>query len=281
MKKAELDQKLTNLESRINAFGDVGTKASEIDGYAVRAKEDATETSRIRDEINVIRQEIEKDNETITEITNNASAEQEVISVQTEENKKLTEQLEELIKKVEGLTVEAENQLGSISAQVLSVAFENVSNKLEKSVNWWRRAVLIATLLLATAALLVVLWELSLGKGDVSFTNSQFLLKLTLTSPFVFLVIFTARQYSREKKLFDEYTFKAAVSLSFEAFRKLIKLEDSAEGDHAAIVQFMINSITSIYSSPMDNITKNKDEDEDVAIAALNPPSLPSVKPKV
>lgn len=272
MNKTELEQKLASIESRLDAFGDVGTKLAEIDGYVNRARDNANEANKLRDEVNTLKIGVEESKAVVDQVKDIASFDQATIAAQSGENKKLSEQLVLLQSEINSLKKEAQNQLGTISAEVLSNAFEKVALDLKKSLMFWRNAVFLATALLALATGLVVWWELE-SSSQISLTDSNFLLKLTLTSPFIFSVIFVTRQYSREKKLFDEYTFKSAVALSFEAFRKLLKEEDS-ESDHSEIVKFMIMCVTSIYSSPMDNLAKNKHEDEDAAaITALGIPS--------
>lgn len=281
MKNSEIVEKINAFEERLKAFGDVGTKVAEIDGYITRARNDADETAKARSDIVAIKQEVDSQKSAITEAITEANAYKEEIDKQKAVNKSLTERLQKLSEDIGSLKKEAENQLGSISAKVLSNSFDNVAIKLEKSVFSWKISVAISIVVLFCVTLAVIIWELWTG-GTISITNSGFLLKATLTSPFIFLVGFTVRQYSREKKLFDEYTFKSAVALSFEAFRKLIKEEDSQVTDHRQIVNFIIKTVSSIYSTPIDSSEKNE-ELEDISsnldnIAKASKGSLPLIK---
>ncbi len=279
MRQSEILEKIVSLEERINAFGDVGTKVAEIDGYVTRAKNDAEETAKSRSDIATVKQEVDVEGKAIADVATLASSYSADIEQQKKSNSEIRASLQKLIGDVELLKKEAQDQLGSISAQVLSNAFDEVAKKLEKTVIFWAGAVAVSTILLFASALGVVYWELNTG-GTISVANVNFLLKATLTSPFIFLLGFSVRQFSKEKNLYDNYTFKSAVALSFEAFRKLIK-EESDANDHQQVVNFIISTVSSLYTTPIDNTLKNEkleDIEENLEKLSTLPIELSSTK---
>jgi hypothetical protein len=287
MKKEKIAKKLQELEVRINSLGDIPAKVTEVDGYLSRAKVAAEATDQEKQKSNsllvdiqntqqrveVLKQNIETVGKTSTELSNFID-EQRKKSTAAEatilEHKKNMESLEESIRK----------QLGSTGAKVLADAFSGEADKLRKSASKWFYFVLGSSVFLFIATILIVFWELS-SAGDIWSTN--FLIKVTITTPIIYFVFFTARQYGREKRLLDEYSFKSSVALSFNAFEESIKgIGPEDDGNKILkILDFAINTVRNIYSSPLDDVYRHKeDDDKGVLQPAVGALDLVSAMPK-
>lgn len=267
MKKAELLQKLTELENKLNALGDIQTKAGEAESLLQRIRDlasqidqDKQQSSQFKTEIQAISEEMKNLKQPVDEALTVANEYKATINKQSQDVEGIKKQGSSLIKNVKDLEVLIKNQLGLVNATVLSNSFQKQADQLKGSVERWFKWVKIMTLVLFVLAFGIVAWQLLTFN---TLWNVNFLIKLTLTSPVIFILIFVTKQYSREKRLLDEYSFKAAVALSFEAYRKLIKEEGTEGVDKNKIVEFIISSVNNIYTSPMENMHKHREIGEE------------------
>lgn len=267
MKKEEVVQKLTEIENKLNALGDIQTKAGEAESLIQRIRDLASQidqdkqgTSQLKTEIQNISEEIKNLKQPIDEATNLAKAYQAIIDENNKEVDVLKSQLKTFENDATDLEKTIRNQLGAVNAQILSHSFQNEVAKLQKSVNKWFKWLVGSTILLFVTAAIIVVIELTTTN---TFWNANFLIKITLTTPAIFFLAFIVKQYSREKRLLDEYTFKSAVALSFEAYRRLVREEGAKLEDQSKIIEFIIASVNNIYSSPTGNMHKYRDIGED------------------
>jgi hypothetical protein len=72
--------------------------------------------------------------------------------------------------------------------------------------------------------------------------------RLVIAFPLAFLVVFTAKQYARERRAEEEYAFKSAISVSLESYRDLIT-RMKKDGEDASLVEKLVLEI-------FDNPTK-------------------------
>jgi hypothetical protein len=88
--------------------------------------------------------------------------------------------------------------------------------------------------------------------GGLHELNTLFLMKLSISLPIIFAITFCSVQYSKERRLEEEYAFKSNISISLEPYRKLVgslvNLEDSEE--RAKYTAFIISSINRVFTSP-------------------------------
>ncbi len=274
MKKEVVTQKISDLESKLSAFGDIQTKAGEAESQLQRIRDlasqidqDKEKSSQLKTEIQNTSDDIKTSTQLINEAVETAKKYQELIDSQNAEIEDLKKQGKAIVKTVDGLELTIKNQLGLVSSTVLSNAFEAQAKELKKSVAIWFSWIEKSTASLFIIAICIVLYQFS--KFDTLW-NVNFAIKLSLTTPVIFFLAFVTKQYAREKRLLDEYNFKSAVALSFEAYRKLIK-EESAEGvDKNKVIEFVVTSVNNIYTSPMENMSKHKlDDNSDVDIDIL------------
>ena len=97
-----------------------------------------------------------------------------------------------------------------------------------------------------------------------------FLLKFSVSLPVIYWLIFSTRQYTKSKRLEEEYAFKSVISLSLEAYRVLIKKE-SGEPTKQEVVPFITEAVEKIFSSPSISISKHPHkEDSDLTESILD-----------
>jgi hypothetical protein len=74
-----------------------------------------------------------------------------------------------------------------------------------------------------------------------------FLIRGLLVTPTLLLSVFSYTQYKHERRLWEEYSFRAALAQSLESYTKLLSAEFKSDKDREKILGFVVASVTSIY----------------------------------
>jgi hypothetical protein len=74
--------------------------------------------------------------------------------------------------------------------------------------------------------------------------------------PLIYAIAFCNVQYSRERKLEEEYAFKSNVSISLVPYQELVeKIVASDEKDERSrYATFIMDSISKVFTSPTDKV---------------------------
>ena len=166
-------------------------------------------------------------------------------------NQKKTERLiDELAKLKEQIRQQIEQATGF----TLFGAFQARQNEIGKSKNIWAYA--IGILVLVSAG--VTVW-IAHEAQSYSAHSFAFWIKLSLTVPLGFAITFCTVQYSRERRLEEEYAFKSSISVSLNPYRDLVHsiLEKDGQVDQSKYTDFVIGSVTNVFTSPTDRVFEN------------------------
>jgi len=150
---------------------------------------------------------------------------------------------------------EHENQIKVQIERAIGVslfgAFQKRQESIVRSKQFWQNALFVSVV---AGILLGVYFVFELGQGH-GFSYA-YLAKLTLSLPVIYAISFCSIQYGKERRLEEEYAFKASISVSLTPYQdlvgKLIDLKNPEE--RAKYTEFIIASITSIFSSPTDKV---------------------------
>ncbi|NOT25164.1 MAG: hypothetical protein HOP16_03580 [Acidobacteria bacterium] len=166
------------------------------------------------------------------------------LSSGNDELKRLVAQLDEL----EGRIREA---IERATGYTLFHAFQKRQMEIAKAKNGWALA-LGACVLLSLAASAFFIYSLQF----VTEYNAAFYLKLSISIPLIYAIAFCNLQYSRERKLEEEYAFKSSVSISLDPYQKLVGgLVDKAQPEELAkYTAFIIESVNRVFTSPTDPV---------------------------
>jgi hypothetical protein len=90
----------------------------------------------------------------------------------------------------------------------------------------------------------------------VQVYNAAFYLKLSVSIPLIYAIAFCNLQYSRERKLEEEYAFKSSVSISLDPYQRLVgTLVDKANPEELSkYTAFIIQSVSRVFTSPTEPI---------------------------
>lgn len=160
-------------------------------------------------------------------------------------NKKETD---DLVKNLKTLQDQIKDQLQKATGFSLFHSFQTRQGNLKTSRNFW---------LFALASVIA----LSIGlTAVIAFTtdnfNVAFYLKLSMSLPLIYAIVFCSTQYTRERKLEEEYAFKSNISISLIAYQELVEklVAKGKPEDREKFTAFIIESINKVFTSPTSRI---------------------------
>ena len=162
-----------------------------------------------------------------------------------QENKAETDKLISTLKSLED---QIKAQIQKATGFSLFHSFQTRQETIRKSKRYWIGA--LASLIGASIGLSVYVIYTTTG------LDTAFFLKLSMSLPLIFAITFCTVQYSRERKLEEEYAFKSNISISLvpyqELVEKLVSKEQAEERQRYA--SFIIDAITKVFTSPTEKI---------------------------
>lgn len=161
------------------------------------------------------------------------------------ENKKQTDDLIGELKNIEN---QIKDQLQKATGFSLFHSFQTRQANLKISRNFWLSAI-------------SVIIGLSIGATAlIAFTttdfNVAFYLKLSMSLPLIYAIVFCSTQYTRERKLEEEYAFKSNISISLIPYQELVEklVAKGKPEDNEKFTTFIIDSINKVFTSPTSRI---------------------------
>jgi uncharacterized coiled-coil DUF342 family protein len=151
---------------------------------------------------------------------------------------------------------ETKSQVEEISGIVIDESFadtfERRKNQIERNLNGglsWRNIMLASVVLLVIAVLLpfTTFFNEYLNFGDLMGANG-FFVRFFYTSPFIFLILFSAVQYSRERQLLERYAFKSASAAA--ARNHIDYLIKNFGVEDVSVNAFAVSVFKSVYNEP-------------------------------
>lgn len=192
-------------------------------------------------------------NEHKAQITNTATFADNAITTNTTKTDTLISTLEELENEIK-------DQLQKATGHSLFHSFQTRQGLIKKSKIFW--AWILAGLLVLTALLTLYLVNSVTSADKTTALDIAFFLKLSLSIPLIFAISFCTVQYSRERRLEEEYAFKSNISISLVPYQELVEklvAEDDVE-QRKEYATFIMNTINKVFTSPTAEIFKDKNE---------------------
>lgn len=252
MNKKELQKKIIEIEQTLRNLGDLNTLISNFSAQKLILDNLITQVQAQKENIDAIPEKKKQIETLATEISTLK------IEIQKKQDifEKTKESVETLNTKTEEIHKISLDQLGTISNEKLSNSFDKVRSDLKEESKKWFKWLLGTSIALVITVVAIVVWQTV--KGDTIFEVS-FLVKIALTSPIIFFEFFVNQQYSRAQRLIEEYEFKASIARSLEAYKEIIEnlFADQVGDDYKKKLNFILESIGQLYSSPMKNIKDN------------------------
>jgi len=77
-----------------------------------------------------------------------------------------------------------------------------------------------------------------------------------MSLPLIYAIVFCSTQYTRERKLEEEYAFKSNISISLIPYQELVEklVAKGKPEDNEKFTTFIIDSINKVFTSPTSRI---------------------------
>lgn len=167
-----------------------------------------------------------------------------------------------LISTLTALEDQIKEQLQKATGVSLFHSFGTRQRLLNSSTKWWLIA--LGVLVLASVSLSVYVINTSTNM------DMEFFLKLSMSLPIIYAFTFCTMQYSRERKLEEEYAFKSNISISLVPYKELVEklVAGGLPEERQKYTEFIIESISKVFTSPTERIfdhdTKQKGSNPDI-----------------
>ncbi|HZY74440.1 MAG TPA: hypothetical protein VFE22_15135 [Edaphobacter sp.] len=162
-----------------------------------------------------------------------------------------TEKLQSLTGELKNLELQIKDQIEKAIGFSLFGAFQKRQESIVTSKKFWQWALFVCV----GAGVALGVYFLFTFRNMPSF-NYLYLAKLALSLPVIYAISFCSIQYSKERRLEEEYAFKASISVSLNPYQELVgRLVDmKVPEERAKYADFIISSIESVFSSPTDKV---------------------------
>jgi len=199
----------------------------------------------IKDDIEIFFKKILAFQEKIEDVSTKATS---TVDDNNEETRKIVLELNRL----EGLI---KDQIEKATGFSLFHSFQTRKYEIEKSKIFWAKT--LAVLVVASVVLSLI----------IGFTSKNidmwFYIKLSFTFPIIYAIAFVNTQYSRERKLEEDYAFKSNISISLVPYKDLIeKTIDIKEPESRKLYNdFLTQTIGNVFTPPTEKATSKINED--------------------
>ena len=137
-------------------------------------------------------------------------------------------------------------------------SFQKRQQDLQRSKLWW-----IGGLLVCIGVSVCLSWFFIHSLGGMHEVNALFFMKLSISLPLIFAITFCSVQYSKERRLEEEYAFKSNISISLEPYQKLVSglIDEDNSEEKAKYTAFIIASINKVFTSPTGLVFDTEEKD--------------------
>jgi len=177
---------------------------------------------------------------------------------------KANETVEKNNSKTVELTLELENLEDKIKESILRAtghslfhSFQTRQETLAATKGFWIKA--IGVLILISVGFSIWLGLSAAAQG----INAAFYVKLSLSIPMAFAIGFCAVQYSRERRLEEEYAIRSNISISLVPYKELVEklVDKTKDAERERYASFIIESVNKVFASPTDKIWQTTEKD--------------------
>ena len=165
--------------------------------------------------------------------------------------KQETENLESLTAELRTLELQIKEQIEKAVGFSLFNAFQKRQESIVTSKKFWQWALFVCV----AAGVVLGGYFIHALQGTTKFEAAYFA-KLSLSLPVIYAISFCNIQYGKERRLEEEYAFKASISVSLNPYQELVGrlVNLDVADERAKYTDFIISSINSVFESPTDKV---------------------------
>ncbi len=177
---------------------------------------------------------------------------EKIVDETKETIKNNTAKTDKIVLENETLQERIKQLLQGANAGELFQAFELRKNQVKQGLNWWMVGIITTTVCIVGMAI----WVSYTLKDSSAGIEGMVLVKIFSAIPLFILDVFLVNQYNKRRNLEEEYAFRAAISLSFLAYRDIIEQSKT----NIESMKFIIDTVQKIYESPFDKQKLSKSQ---------------------
>lgn len=267
-----------SLQKLVTSAGEAATKASEelaratdssqksaallvtIQQNEATSKQQLATTTTSNAEVSALEKKIKEFYAKVDEYRTKITSTSDDARSAVQENKTETDKLVSTLKVLED---QIKAQIQKATGYSLFHSFQTRQEALRKSKRYWVGA--LAGLVVASIGLSLYVIH------TTNNIDAAFFLKLSMSLPLIYAIAFCTIQYSRERKLEEEYAFKSNISISLvpyqELVEKLVAKEQSEERQRYAA--FIIDAITKVFTSPNERVFESHEKHKGLSDKAM------------
>jgi hypothetical protein len=268
---------ITPLETSIKGFfaeidtyrKQIATSTDEASKFVTDST--ASETARIKNATLAADAQLAKDQGESSAFFSEADA--KLAELELNQKARSEETIEKNHQEVQSLLQELALMKESVKEQIAQAtglgqfgAFQSRQNKISEGKYYWVGAIGILVFIVICLTYYIALHA---GQGDLH--SAAFWIKLSMNVPLGFLISFCTIQYSRERRLEEEYAFKASISVSLNPYREMIFsiLEKDGAVADGTYTSFVVDSVRNVFTSPTEKIFDSPKRFEGVSEKSL------------
>ena len=166
-----------------------------------------------------------------------------------EQRTKQQDEHSRLVAELDSLENQIKDSIRRATGYTLFHSFQKRQDDLVKSKEFWAKT-LAAVVTIAVLLSAGFMWY----AGTLTAFGPAFYIKLSGSLPLIYAIWFCSVQYSRERRLEEEYAFKSSISISLDPYRELVEklvVKDKPE-ELAKYTAFIIESVSRVFTSPTE-----------------------------
>lgn len=248
-------------------YEDVSKQKDTIEDIVSSAEKSQNNIDNIENSISSASKRAENDAETINEHyeevlkkTEQINSYEERLKDNISEIENRSDQLTQQQQDIDEIEDRIDTLLNGAVAASLDRNFTERKNKLERAAKIWAGTTFIAIIGLIIGAFWIF-ENITQAGGFAVGTISR----VTLLIPLLVGVWFTSRNYSRKRRLMEEYAFKSTMAQTLEPSRKVLESQESFEDTDAQLAEFMLVSMGQIFTNPSDIVENGSNSSEEDA----------------
>lgn len=261
--RTEIEQRLGEVKTiadTVNAIqATVKQTETSVSESLSSAKAKSSEVASIEERIKAFHAEVDSYRKRIDDIQKNSEA-----SAATNSGKADT-----LITRLSSLEDAIKVQIEKATGFTLFHSFQKRQEQIKSAKNFW--GYVLGVLVIVSIALSC--WIMT----SKEVLSVAFYLKLSISIPLIYAISFCTVQYSRERKLEEEYAFKSNISISLDPYQELVgrlmKLgvtdPEQAKLEQAKFTAFIIESINKVFTSPTDRVFESPHKERPITDRAF------------
>jgi len=245
----------------------ISNREDTIDKIVDSAKDSQESLETIENKVSSKSQNVKNDSETINEhyeevlkkteqINNREDRLKENISEIEERSEQLSQQQED----INEIKDRIETLLNGAVAASLDRNFSARKEELERGAKIWAGSTFVAIIALIVGAYFI--FETITQSGGF---GARTISRVTLLIPLLVGVWFTSKNYSRKRRLKEEYAFKSTMAQTLEPSRKVLQSQESFDDTDKELAEFMLVSMGQIFTNPSDIVENGSSATEDDA----------------